>query len=62
MSTGIELCAKCLRSETVYILNNDIKLCEQCFHLEVQFGVDNTEHCNLQSMGFCNGTTTVSEL
>lgn len=57
----MSLCPKCHRDQTIYIVNDDISLCEDCFRLEVQFGVDNIEVHNTKTMGVSNGTTTRDE-
>tara|TARA_S200000501_G_scaffold34550_1_gene28681 strand:- start:4105 stop:4281 length:177 start_codon:yes stop_codon:yes gene_type:complete len=57
----MSLCAKCKRDAIVFIINDDIALCEDCFRLEIQFGVDNIEVHNTKTMGVSNGTTTRDE-
>ena len=57
----MSLCPKCQRDASVFIVNDDISLCEDCFRLEILFGVDNIEVHNTKTMGVSNGTTTRDE-
>jgi hypothetical protein len=54
-------CAKCKNVETMMVINDHISLCKECFDLEVNFGVDNLEKHDLNSMGFTNGTSVRNE-
>lgn len=57
----MSICPKCQRDASVFIVNDDISLCEYCFRLDIHFGVDNLEFHTTSTMGISNGTTTRDE-